>query len=101
MGAVPEAQAWLFWELDLAAVDLVRDADSILARVLERGRLVDVQWAIATFGLDRIHRFFREVGHPEVSDRTLQFWRAALGAGDEMWATPPSWRKGSSAPWID
>lgn len=98
---VPKSHRWVFWDVDAALLDTDRHANYILGRVLEFGRLAEVQWVIATYGMDRIHRFFREVGHPEMSDRTLRFWRVALNAKDEPWASPPAWRKSSSAPWID
>ena len=101
MRRVPKAQHWLFWEVDPARLDVDRDADTILARVLEHGRMVDVRWALSAYGRDRIHRFFREVGHPELTPRTIAFWRAFFKAKDETWASPPAWRKSSSAPWID
>jgi hypothetical protein len=98
--AVPSEFRWLFWEVDVEAIDLTRDADFVLARVLESGTLAAVRWVIGLYGLERIHRLFREVGHPDLSERTIQFWRAALHAEDEPWATPPPWRKSSGAPWV-
>lgn len=100
MAALPTDFRWLFWEKDLASLDSETDADYILARILEFGTMVEVRWAIATFGLDRIHRFFREVGHPELSDRTIHFWRAVFKAENEQWASPPAWRKSSIAHWV-
>ena len=97
---LPHRLRWLFPELDLESLDAERDAHSILPRILERGRMVDVRWAIGRYGMERIHRFFREAGHPELSDRTIAFWRAVLKAEDETWASPPAWRRSSSAPWI-
>lgn len=101
MDRLPDQLRWLFWEFDFEDLDLRRHAATILARVLEQGRMADVRWAIAAYGLDGIHRFLREVGHPELSDRTLHFWRAVFDAEDERWASPPAWRSSSSAPWID
>jgi len=98
---LPNELRWLFWEMDFESLDPERHADSILARVLERGRMAEVRWAIGYYGMSRIHRFFREVGHPELSDRTVAFWRAVFKAEDETWASPPAWRRNSSAPWID
>jgi len=100
MFALPADVRWLFWDVDPEAVDVRRDADLVLVRVLEFGRLVDVRWVLATYGRERIHRFFRETGHPELSDRTLTFWRVALHAEEERWARPPSWRRSRIAPWI-
>ena len=41
--ALPESVNVLLWDLDLGTIDPVADADAILARVLEYGRLDDVR----------------------------------------------------------
>jgi hypothetical protein len=96
---LPRTMRWLFWETDFDALDPSKHANFILARVLEHGRMPEVRWVIATYGLERIHHFLRDVGHPELSARTLAFWRAVLRAGSERWASPPAWRKSSIARW--
>lgn len=96
---VPTSLRWLFWDVDVDQLDLDTHADYILPRVLERGGLDDVRWLLGEYGQDRIHAFLRDVGHPELSARTLAFWRAALHAEDEPWASAPGWRKSSDAPW--
>ncbi len=101
VAVVPDAHHWLFWNVDIDALELNRDADHILARVLELGRLEDVHWVIDTYGYPRIHRFFRDVGHPDMSLRTITFWRAVFKAEDEEWTTTPEWRRSNAAPWID
>lgn len=98
---LPKTMRSLFWNVDFARLDVERDADLILSRVLERGRLHDVHWVVGQYGLERIRRFFNSAPRPEVSRRTRQFWRVALGAKDEKWPEPPAWRQSSSAPWID
>lgn len=92
---------WLLWDVDARRIDTDRDAAFLVPRVLEHGGLVEVRWLVEAVGLERIHHFLREVGHPELSPRTLAFWRAILGAEEEEWAGPPPWRRHSSAPWID
>lgn len=91
----------VFWNMDFSKLDAHRDADAIIASVVEFGMLVDVQWLIERYGLERIHTFFRRVGSPEISDRTVAFWRAVFKAEDEQWPRPPTWRRHSSAPWVD
>jgi hypothetical protein len=98
---LPEELRWLFWDVDPEALDLDAHEATILARVLEAGRLSDVRAALELYGEGRVHTFFREVGHPEISDPTRHFWRAFFHAEDERWASPPDWRKNTSAPWID
>ena len=97
---IPKAQRWLFWNVDLRRIDLARDADGIIARVVERGRLVDVKWLVGAYGLARLHAFFRAAAHVEVSDKTVAFWRAFFHAENEPWAKPPAWRKSNAAPWV-
>ena len=77
-----------FWDAHPDALDLDRDADG----VLERGCLDDVRWLIDTYGLERIHAFFRDVWAPEVTARTRGFWRAFFEAENETWAAPPAFR---------
>ena len=96
---MPNELWWLFWDMDPAALDLDAHADTIVARVLESGRLSDVRSLLQLYGNDRIHRFFLTVGHPEISARTEAFWRAYFHAENETWASPPAWRKSTSAPW--
>lgn len=96
---VPEQVRWLFPEFQLSALDADRDRNLILARVLERGRLSDVQWAMGRFGDEGILDFLRNGACPELSARTLSFWRAYFKAEDETWQSPPSWRRNNSVHW--
>ncbi|MFZ5470077.1 MAG: DUF6922 domain-containing protein [Myxococcota bacterium] len=92
---------WLFWNVDFDRIDPIRDADMVIAAIVEYGRLADVRWALRFYGRDRIHAFFKNVGSPEISERTVAFWRAALHAEGEKWPRPAAWRRSSSAPWIE
>ena len=92
---------WIFWDVDFETIDVQAHVDGIMARVLERGLLADVQWLIDVYGLDRIHAFFKDVGSPEIGHRTRRFWRLVFNAKEEPWAEPPAWRRNSSQPWIE
>jgi hypothetical protein len=97
--SLPEELRWLFPEYRLEALEPERDRRLILARVLERGRLRDVRWALVQYGDEQILDFFRHSGCSELSGRTLSFWRAYVQAEDETWQSPPSWRQNSSVLW--
>ena len=99
--SLPESVRWLFWDVDFDALDVEQHADAILPRVLESGRLEDVRVVLSIYGSPRVHRFFREVAHPLITERTRTFWRAFFDAENEPWATPPSFRTSNAAPWID
>jgi hypothetical protein len=101
MAKVPERYRWVFWDVEAEALDTATSGDYIIPRVLEFGRLEEVRWLIGTYGMEGIHRFLRDVGHPELSGRTLGFWRAALKAEGETWARQPEWRRSKAAPWVD
>lgn len=100
MSEIPKTSRWIFWDVDPDAIELERDANGVLPRVLERGCLEDVTWLIEVYGLERIHAFFRDVWAPEISERTRAFWRAFFEAEDETWAAPPAFRRSNSTRWI-
>lgn len=95
----PRAQHWLFWDVVPSRLEVKRDRDYILARVLEFGRLEDVRWVLSRYGVNGVHEFLRERGHPELSPRTIAFWRVVLNAKNEPWATSRRSRVTSVAPW--
>jgi hypothetical protein len=97
---IPLDMHWLFWDVDVEALDVDRDEVYILARVLERGRLSDIKWIMRQYGLERIHLFFKDIGHSEISRRTLAFWRAFFNAEGEKWQKTHSFRSSSSVPWV-
>ena len=96
---VPESLRWLFWDLDADLVDLNEHLAAVLGRVLENGRLCDVRLVLDLYGAPRVLQFFRDGGHPLVSERTRSFWHAFFGEG-ETWPTRPDFRNSSAAPWI-
>ncbi len=75
----------LFWNLDIDRIDVDVHVDTVLARVLERGGMDDVRWALDRYGEERVHRFFRSGAHPDVGRRTRTFWRAYFEADGEQW----------------
>lgn len=97
---LPRSERWLFPEASGRRIEVERHAHSIIPRVLENGRLRDVHWLIETYGRRRIHHFLRDVGHTELTRRTLAFWRAVFRAKGETWADPRASRPISNAPWI-
>jgi hypothetical protein len=96
---LPRSLAWLFPEYELSRIDARRDASLVLTRVLERGRMVDVEWCIRRYGLEGIRGFFRAAPHPEISARTARFWRVVLKEEEETWPSAPPFREASAALW--
>jgi hypothetical protein len=90
----------LLWDTAPARIDPVRHAEFLLARVLDFGTLRDVHGLIDFYGKPRIHRFLRESGHPELSRRTIAFWRSCFKAEHETWRQPPDFRRNTSSFWV-
>ncbi|MBI3292215.1 MAG: hypothetical protein HYZ73_05345 [Elusimicrobia bacterium] len=88
---LPRRLRILFPDYDLASLQLDRDADLILARILERGDQSDIQWMLRHVPRERCRLFLQTQGHRLLSDRAWRFWRW-------LWRVPcpaphPSWRK--------
>jgi hypothetical protein len=79
---VPENVGRLFWEAG-EPVDVELHSDYVLGRVLERGSLADVRWALSQYGSTRILEFVRRRGPQVLSPATANFWLMALG--EERW----------------
>ncbi|MBM4360706.1 MAG: hypothetical protein FJ096_21580 [Deltaproteobacteria bacterium] len=96
---LPDSVTALLWDLDLAALDPTIDADAVLARVLEYGRLEDVRWLLAFYGETRVRTFFEGTPHPLVSERTRGFWHAYFRP-ERPWPSRSDFRTQSTAPWV-
>lgn len=72
---IPRSLHRLFWDTDSQQLDLEREADYIIARVAEKGDLVDWNWLRWTYGESRIAR---GLNRREVSPATAHFWRDIL-----------------------
>ena len=96
---IPSSLAWLFPEIDVRRIDAHRDENLVLTRVLERGRMSDVEWCIRHYGLEGIRGFFRAASHPEISRRTVRFWAIVLDEDENTWPSAPSFRQASAALW--
>ncbi|HEY4157202.1 MAG TPA: hypothetical protein VGM29_03860 [Polyangiaceae bacterium] len=101
MMSIPAEHVWLFWDVNPNAIVLERDRRYVLGRVLERGRMADVRWAVSEYGFDGVREFFRAGAHPEISAATRSLWRAVLGAKEGEWLNRASFRNSNIAPWID
>ena len=99
MGAVPEEFRICFWNADFDGLDLRAHRVGIIGRILEYGDLAAVRWLLDTYGPQEVHDFFREGGHPELSEYTINFWKTFFRAEGEVWEIRPAWRRSSPGPW--
>ena len=85
--SIPGGLKPYFQEYDLQQLDLVRDANVIIQRVLEYGTWDEIRWLFQFYGGQRIRKFVREYGYRWLSPVTFHFWRKLLRIN--KWKTPP------------
>jgi len=89
---IPAELAWLFWDVDPSAIDLVRDRDYVIERIMARGDLEAMRWLARQVERDVLADFLGRKGH-RLAPRERAFW--SLIAGVPYEATPgggrPSW----------
>ncbi len=88
----PTEIARLFWELDPATLDLGRDRDYVMERLMTRGGLDAMRWLVATYPPSQLGDFVIRRGQ-RLAPRERAFW--ALMAGIRIEAGPgggrPAW----------
>jgi hypothetical protein len=90
---IPEALAWLFWEVDPATIDLERHRDYVLERIMTRGDWLAMRWLIAHVAKPQLAEFLSRRAD-RLSPRDRAFWSlvadlslpAAPGGGRPSWA---------------
>jgi hypothetical protein len=77
---VPPEVKRLFWDVDASAIDLDRDRDYVLGRVMARGGMTAMRWLVATFSSAVIGDFVVRRGD-QLAPRERAFW-ALIGGVD-------------------
>lgn len=75
---IPAEFNHLFWDTDPGKIDLRRNANYVIEKVLEHGRLGEMEWLAGVYPGRRI----LEVAETSrsVSERSRNFWKIWLGA---------------------
>jgi len=76
---IPDGLKPYFQEYDLKRLDMTRDANLIIQRVLEFGTWDEIRWLFETYRSKRIRSFLRERGERMLKPVTFNYWRKLLG----------------------
>lgn len=68
-----------FQEYDPNSLDLERDANLVIQRVLEFGNWNELRWLFRLYGKPRISAYVRQYGERGLSRVTFNYWRKLLG----------------------
>ncbi len=90
---IPVDLAWLFWDVDPGAIDLVRHRDYVIERVMTRGDWYAMRWLVEHVEKSELAAVLRRRGHV-LTPRGRAFWSlmagipspVAPGGGRPTWA---------------
>lgn len=90
---IPAELAWLFWDVDPAAIDLARHRDYVVERIMMRGDWRAMRWLVAHVDKGDLAEVLARRGHL-LAPRDRAFWsliaevpfRATPGGGRPTWA---------------
>jgi len=69
---------YLFWDVDYKSLDLKKDADFIIRRVLEQGDLSDFSVIKKFYGLKMIKKVAKSLKKSSFDKKSFYFWRNVL-----------------------
>lgn len=84
---IPDRLKPHFQEYDLEQLDLARDANLVIQRVLEFGTWDEIRWLFQQYGAGHIRLFVREHGERWLKPVSFNYWRKLLRI--RRWATSP------------
>ncbi len=64
----------LFWEYDPKTLDVMKHADVIIARIMERGGWTAMDWLRQTYSQERLVAFLEARGKCILPPRELNYW---------------------------
>lgn len=67
-----------FQEYDLAQLDLSRDANLVIQRVLEFGTWEEIRWLFELYGVKRIRSYVRQHGERGLGAVSFNYWLKLL-----------------------
>ena len=76
---IPNGLKPYFQEYDITRLDVTRDANLIIQRVLEFGTWDEIRWLFKTYRSKRIRLFLRQHGDRWLKPVTFTYWRKLLG----------------------
>lgn len=84
---IPERLKVYFQEYDVDQLNMKRDANLVIQRVLEFGDWEEIRWLFTLYGSRRIRKFIREYGERWLKPVSFNYWRQLLRI--RRWRTSP------------
>jgi hypothetical protein len=82
MESIPETTQPFFQEYEFKRLDLQRDGDLIIERLLALGNRDEVRWLLLHYGLDNVRRWLSESGTRRLPRRRYRLWCVLLNVAE-------------------
>ncbi len=91
---IPREIAAYFWDVDVAALDVVKHKDYVMERLMSRGDLRAMAWLRVRYGASELRDFLVRRGSRVLAPRELAYWalicdvevEPRTGGGRPAWA---------------
>jgi len=72
-----------FWEYDPGKIHIMKHADFIIGRIMERGTWTSMRWLQKTYPRERLISFLEKKGRRRLPPRELNYWALISGIPPE------------------
>ncbi len=91
MQCIPKTTMPFFQEYNFAVLDLERDIELILERILQNGNREEVRWLLHHYGNKRVKQWITTTGSRRLSRRRYHLWCVLLDVKETLRKTNPIW----------
>ena len=91
MASIPETALPFFQEYDFKSLDLQRDGDLIIERLLAYGNRDEVRWLLRQYGRSGVQRWLSEPAAQRLPRRRYHLWCVLLDVPETHHRSAPIW----------
>jgi len=91
MQSIPESTQPFFQEYEFERLDLERDGDLIIERLLAFGNRDEVRWLLLHYGQDKVQLWLSESGTQRLPRRRYKLWCILLNVAESRRETNSVW----------
>ena len=91
MQSIPETAKPFFQEFEFKRLDLERDGDLIVERILAFGNRDEVRWLLWHYGQDNVRRWLSESGTLRLPRRRYKLWCVLLNVAESQRESNSVW----------
>jgi len=75
---IPDFLKAIFWEYEFENLDIQKDEELLIAKILRDGNLPALKWLIKTIGVEKVEAWILKTKGKGLTPRQLSFWEIVL-----------------------